>query len=28
MEVTAYTVILLQQEEANTAIAREAVDAE
>ena len=28
MEVTAYTVILLQQEEANTAILREAVDAE
>lgn len=28
MEVTAYTVMLLQQEEANTAIVREAVDAE
>ena len=28
MEVTAYTVILLQLEEANTAIVREAVDAE
>jgi hypothetical protein len=28
MEVTAYTVILLQQEEANTAIVRETVDAE
>lgn len=28
MEVTAYTVILLQQEEVNTAIVRETVDAE
>jgi len=28
MEVTAYTVMLLQQEEANSAIVREAVDAE
>ena len=28
MEVTAYTVMLLQQEEANTAIVREAVNAE
>lgn len=28
MEVTAYTVMLLQQEEANTAIVRDAVDAE